>query len=205
MPAAAAFRILHVPSSPGPERARPAGNQAIIPKVVVVLGLVLSQLSVLMLPLDRANRAACDASIVLSACNLTLPMYELWYWVYMVMVVVIIFVIPFTMFFYEADSEKCVQPRAMCTAPCPRFSHDLNRFVKLLFMLPSPGPRNIFARLWEAGQWWFVCVVVFAIILAVCYCANPPLSPNPPAQQPLRGAGPSAPCRAVSVTGARPL
>ena len=46
----------------------------------------------------------------------------------------ICFVLPFTMFYYESDSEK-----------------------------------NIFARLWEAGQWWFVMIVCFAIILAVAY------------------------------------
>ena len=54
-------------------------RQAWVPKVVVLLGLTLSQLSVLMLPLDRANRAACDTSIVLNACQLTLPMAQLWH------------------------------------------------------------------------------------------------------------------------------
>lgn len=78
------------------------------PKAVVVLGLSLSFLSVMMLPLDRANRAACSEGIVLSACNLTLPMYDLWYWVYMIMVIIIAFVVPFTMFLYESDSDKCV-------------------------------------------------------------------------------------------------
>lgn len=82
--------------------------QAWFPKVVVVVGLSLSFLSVMMLPLDRANRAACSEGIVLSACNLTLPMYDLWYWVYMIMVIIIAFVCPFTMFLYEADEDKYV-------------------------------------------------------------------------------------------------
>lgn len=81
--------------------------QAWFPKIVVVVGLSLAFLSVMMLPLDRANRAACAEGIVLSACKLTLPMYQLWYWVYMVMVIIIAFVVPFTMFLYEADSDKC--------------------------------------------------------------------------------------------------
>lgn len=86
-------------------------NQAWFPKIVVVLGLSLAFLSVMMLPLDRANRSACAEGIVLSACKLTLPMYDLWYWVYMAMVIIIAFVIPFTMFLYEADGDKCAPRR----------------------------------------------------------------------------------------------
>ena len=53
-------------------------NQAWFPKIVVLLGLTLAFLSVLMLPLDRANRNACDQSKIVSACTFTLPMTELW-------------------------------------------------------------------------------------------------------------------------------
>eukprot|EP00854_Cymbomonas_tetramitiformis_P004051 gene4051-5024_t len=80
-------------------------NQAWIPKLVVVFGLSIAQISVLMLPLDVANQAACSQDIVRSACNFTLPMEELWYTVYMIMFIMIICVIPITMFYYEADSE----------------------------------------------------------------------------------------------------
>jgi hypothetical protein len=52
-------------------------NQAWFPKIVVLLGLT-SFLSVLMLPLDRANRNACDQSKIVSACTFTLPMIALW-------------------------------------------------------------------------------------------------------------------------------
>ncbi len=54
-------------------------NQAWFPKIVVLLGLTLAFLSVLMLPLDRANRNACDQSKIVSACTFTLPMTALWY------------------------------------------------------------------------------------------------------------------------------
>ena len=53
-------------------------NQAWFPKIVVLLGLTLAFLSVLMLPLDRANRNACDQSKIVSACTFTLPMTQLW-------------------------------------------------------------------------------------------------------------------------------
>jgi len=81
-------------------------NQAWIPKLVVVLGLSLAFLSVLMLPLDVANRDACDQTKLLSACSYTLPMTELWTYVYVVMIVWVGFILPFTLFYYEADSEK---------------------------------------------------------------------------------------------------
>jgi len=80
-------------------------NQAWLPKAIVLLGLTLAELSVLMLPLDVGNRSACDDSVVLSACNFALPMEELWYAVYMMMFLLVILVIPFTLFYYEADSE----------------------------------------------------------------------------------------------------
>lgn len=80
-------------------------NQAWFPKCVVVFGLTLSVLSILLLPLDVANRAACADSIVLSACNFALPMLELWSSVYMMMFVMIVVVVPWTLFYYEQDSE----------------------------------------------------------------------------------------------------
>uniref|UniRef100_A0A7S0S7E8 LIMR family protein n=1 Tax=Mantoniella antarctica TaxID=81844 RepID=A0A7S0S7E8_9CHLO len=80
-------------------------NQAWFPKFIVVFGLTLSVLSILLLPLDVANRASCRDSIVVSACNFALPMLELWYTVYMLMFLMIIIVVPWTLFFYEQDSD----------------------------------------------------------------------------------------------------
>ncbi|KAJ0028082.1 hypothetical protein Pint_35171 [Pistacia integerrima] len=57
-------------------------NQAYFPKFVVVLGLSIAAISILMLPADVANRQACSRSIYNGACNLTLPMKNLWLAIY---------------------------------------------------------------------------------------------------------------------------
>lgn len=80
-------------------------NQAWLPKAIVLLGLSLAVVSVLMFPLDVANRGACDEGVVLSSCNLTLPMRDLWFTVYIMDIVLVFFVIPFTLFYYEAGSD----------------------------------------------------------------------------------------------------
>lgn len=81
-------------------------NQAWFPKVVVIVGLSVAELSILMLPADIANRHACKHSVYTDACNYTLPMRELWYSVYIVDAVLVFFVVPFSIFYYEADQEK---------------------------------------------------------------------------------------------------
>jgi len=81
-------------------------NQAWLPKLVVLTALTTAELSILMLPLDVGNRAACEKAISASACNFTMPMRELWFTVYMVMAILVVFVIPFTLFYYEADSDR---------------------------------------------------------------------------------------------------
>lgn len=83
-------------------------NQAYFPKFVVVFGLSIAMISILMLPADVANRHACRHAIYNGACNLTLPMKELWLAVYIVDAILVFFVIPFAMFFYEGDQDKFV-------------------------------------------------------------------------------------------------
>ena len=73
-------------------------------------------MSILLLPLDVANRAACSDSIVLSACNFALPMRDLWYAVYMTMFVVMALVIPFTIFYYEQDHDTGVYGKVISSA-----------------------------------------------------------------------------------------
>jgi len=80
-------------------------NQAWFPKIVVVSGLTIAVLSILLLPLDVANRAACDESIIESACRYTLPMLDLWYATYITMFAYIFGLIPWTLFYYEQDSD----------------------------------------------------------------------------------------------------
>ncbi|XP_022767726.1 LIMR family protein At5g01460-like isoform X4 [Durio zibethinus] len=86
-------------------------NQAYFPKFVVVFGLSISIISILMLPADVANRQACKHAIYNGACNLTLPMKDLWLAVYIIDAVLVFFVIPFAMFYYEGDQDKSVGKR----------------------------------------------------------------------------------------------
>ncbi|KAL8206075.1 hypothetical protein R6Q57_009626 [Mikania cordata] len=86
-------------------------NQAYFPKFVVVLGLSVSAISILMLPADVANRQACRHAIYNGACNLTLPMKDLWLAIYIIDSILVFFVIPFAMFYYEGDQDKTVGKR----------------------------------------------------------------------------------------------
>eukprot|EP00252_Welwitschia_mirabilis_P011230 TRINITY_DN2527_c0_g1_i3.p1 TRINITY_DN2527_c0_g1~~TRINITY_DN2527_c0_g1_i3.p1 ORF type:complete len:509 (-),score=68.23 TRINITY_DN2527_c0_g1_i3:131-1657(-) len=88
-------------------------NQAYFPKIVVILGLTIAEISILMLPADVANRHACTHAIYNGACNLTLPMKDLWLAVYIIDAVLVFFVIPFAMFYYEGDQEKTWQKRVL--------------------------------------------------------------------------------------------
>jgi LMBR1 domain-containing protein 1 len=67
-------------------------NTAIFPKVVVILSLTLTAANVLMLPLDVANRN--DGGI---------PMDIIWIVVYMLIGILTVIVIPFAIFYYEAE------------------------------------------------------------------------------------------------------
>ena len=72
-------------------------NVAYAPKLAVILGLTLTCLLVLMLPLDVANRSAGGA----------LPMELLWQIMYIAVAGMAIGVVPFMMFYYEAwDPES---------------------------------------------------------------------------------------------------
>jgi LMBR1 domain-containing protein 1 len=52
-----------------------------------------------------ANKAACSLNISPSSCTYTMPMYELWLSIFITNLVMVFAFIPFTMFFYEADSD----------------------------------------------------------------------------------------------------
>ncbi|KMZ58359.1 LMBR1-like membrane protein [Zostera marina] len=86
-------------------------NQAYFPKFIVVLGLSIAAISILMLPADVANRQACRHAIYNGACNLTLPMKDLWLAIYIADALLVFFVIPFAMFYYEGDQDKSVWKR----------------------------------------------------------------------------------------------
>ncbi|KAL2557897.1 LIMR family protein [Forsythia ovata] len=102
-------------------------NQAYFPKFVVVLGLSVAAISILMLPADVANRQSCRHAIYNGACNLTLPMKDLWLAIYMIDAILVFFVIPFAMFYYEGDQDKseCLEEDEKCIALGDRDSHCL--------------------------------------------------------------------------------
>lgn len=81
--------------------------QAWWPKIVVCSSMFIAIVTVLLFPLDVANRGACDDRILFSDCDLTLPMKEIWYGVYIINVVLVYIITPFTLFYYEADSDLC--------------------------------------------------------------------------------------------------
>ncbi|RAL52156.1 hypothetical protein DM860_017293 [Cuscuta australis] len=92
-------------------------NQAYFPKFVVVFGLSVAAISIFMLPADVANRQACRHAIYNGACNLTLPMKDLWLAIYIVDALLVFFIIPFAMFYYEGDQDKSLGKRiksALC-------------------------------------------------------------------------------------------
>lgn len=96
--------------------------QAWFPKVVVCLSIFVAITTVLMFPLDVANRTACDREILLSDCDLTLPMKEMWYGIYIANIVLVYVVTPFTLFYYEADSELC--------GPTPAYAEHMHTLAR---------------------------------------------------------------------------
>lgn len=80
-------------------------NQAWLPKLVVLLGLCVAVWSVLLIPLDVANSAACPDGSSLDNCDATFPMETLWYIAYFANIALVFLVIPFAYFYYEADQE----------------------------------------------------------------------------------------------------
>ena len=86
-------------------------NQAWFPKIIVISGLTIASGAILLLPLDVANRASCDASVSLSACETTLPMDEIWYSIYIITLVYVAILIPFTTFWYESDFDATLSQK----------------------------------------------------------------------------------------------
>ncbi|GLC46184.1 hypothetical protein PLESTB_001198800 [Pleodorina starrii] len=80
-------------------------NQAWFPKIIVIFSMTLAIWTVLLFPADVANVNACASNISPSACHYTLPMTQLWYAVFIANLVLVFLIIPFTLFFYEADSD----------------------------------------------------------------------------------------------------
>jgi LMBR1 domain-containing protein 1 len=75
-------------------------NVAWFPKIVVVLGLTLAAFSILMLPLDVANTPTHISG------GGGFPMEELWLAVYIIIAAMVVVVIPFAIFYYEAEEVE---------------------------------------------------------------------------------------------------
>uniref|UniRef100_A0A6B2L3E3 LMBR1-like conserved region-containing protein n=1 Tax=Arcella intermedia TaxID=1963864 RepID=A0A6B2L3E3_9EUKA len=69
-------------------------NNATFPKIMIVLGLSIAVGNVLMLPLDVAQRASHSGGI---------PMDYLWLCVFCLVALLTIIILPFSIFYYEAD------------------------------------------------------------------------------------------------------
>ena len=80
-------------------------NQAWFPKLVVLTGITLAIWTVLLFPLDVANRNSCSPDFPASYCTFAVPSRLLWYILYIVNACLVFGVIPFAMYYYEADSE----------------------------------------------------------------------------------------------------
>jgi len=81
-------------------------HTAWFPKIVTVTGLSLLCISILMLPMDVAN----------SRTNGGIPMSTLWQIVYISMAVLAIGIIPFTIFYYEAEDPDRSHSKQVTTA-----------------------------------------------------------------------------------------
>lgn len=73
-------------------------NVAWFPKIVVIFGLSIAAFSILMLPLDVANSN--------SSVSGGFPMDELWLAVYIIIAVMVVIIVPFAIFFYEAEEAE---------------------------------------------------------------------------------------------------
>ncbi|EJK48296.1 hypothetical protein THAOC_32924, partial [Thalassiosira oceanica] len=84
-------------------------NDAYLPKLVVLFGFVLSGATVLMLPLNVANNegyAGCDGfdTAICGGINMTL----FWTVIYWLIPAWVFLLIPFSIFFYEADDGMLI-------------------------------------------------------------------------------------------------
>ncbi|GMH95009.1 hypothetical protein TL16_g13056 [Triparma laevis f. inornata] len=80
-------------------------NEALLPKILILIGFTIAQGSVLLLPLDVANNegyAGCSSGFDTDSCG-GLNMNLLWEIIYITILVYVTFFIPFAIFYYEAD------------------------------------------------------------------------------------------------------
>jgi len=113
-------------------------NDAYLPKLVVLFGFVLSGATVLLLPLDVANNegfAGCDgwATAFCGGLNMAL-FWEIFYWL---ITVWLFLLIPFSMFYYEADDGMLMAGTSVGAKPNSRICEAIKyeAFVVVIFGL----------------------------------------------------------------------
>eukprot|EP01041_Mallomonas_annulata_P002734 gene2734-5382_t len=80
-------------------------NESYVAKFIIVIGLLVSQLSVLLLPIDVANNNGsidCQSNADGNVCG-GIDMTLFWQVLLVIVIVMLIVIIPFATFFYEAD------------------------------------------------------------------------------------------------------
>lgn len=121
-------------------------NDAYFPKAVVILGFVIAGATVLLLPLDVANRegyAGC-AGYDTRLCG-GLPLKTLWTIVFWLIPLWMFFMIPFAIFYYESDDGQLMAGTSYS---------------------PNPAKKSRFR---QAMFYQFFVVVIAAIFFAVMY------------------------------------
>mmetsp|Transcript_20192 Transcript_20192/g.42289 ORF Transcript_20192/g.42289 Transcript_20192/m.42289 type:complete len:528 (+) Transcript_20192:60-1643(+) len=82
-------------------------NESYFPKFLILIGFTIAECSILLLPLDVANKegyAGCDGYDT-SVCG-GLDMTLLWEITYLAVLVYVVLLIPFAIFYYEADDGQ---------------------------------------------------------------------------------------------------
>jgi len=83
-------------------------NTAYFPKIVVVAGLTLTCVDILLLPFDVGN----------TTTNGGIPMEIIWQVVYILIAIVAVAILPFTLFYYEAEDPSSTHAKQIRTAFC---------------------------------------------------------------------------------------
>jgi len=95
-------------------------NTAYLPKIVVILGLTIAQLTVLMIPFDVANQGQTFGCGVFSdLCGGLAGLEVVWLAIFVVIALWLVLIIPWTIFFYESfDYQTETSLRACWSASC---------------------------------------------------------------------------------------
>ena len=78
-------------------------NQAYFPKFIVTFGFIQAFGTVLLLPLDISNSDGSMCTFTTDFCDVPFDMELFWTIMFWANLVMLTIVIPFTMFYYEAD------------------------------------------------------------------------------------------------------